>query len=71
MEILGFFPVFYFPDFGSAWLMGLTGTIHILASHTSVGAAMLFAFLSYKAYKEDRPELYGYMKKYGMFLLVF
>ncbi len=70
-EILGLFPVFYVPEIGSAWLMGITGTIHILASHTSVGAALLFAFLAHKAYKEDRPEIYGYMKKYGMFLLIF
>ncbi len=69
--MLGLFPVFYVPEFGSAWLMGLTGTIHILASHTSVGAALLFVFLARKAYKEDRPEIYGYMKKYGMFLLIF
>lgn len=69
--MLGLFPVFYVPEFGSAWLMGITGTIHILASHTSVGAALLFAFLARKAYKEDRPEIYGYMKKYGMFLLIF
>ncbi len=71
MEMLGLFPVFYVPEFGSAWLMGITGTIHILASHTSVGAALIFAFLARKAYKEDRPEIYDYMKKYGMFLLIF
>ncbi|MDZ7817544.1 MAG: cytochrome c [Aliarcobacter sp.] len=71
MDIIGQFPLFYFPEYGSAWMMGMTGTIHILASHTSVGAAMLFAFLAYKAYKEDRSDLYPYMKKYGMFLLIF
>jgi len=71
MDIIGQFPLFYFPEYGSAWMMGVTGTIHILASHTSVGAAMLFAFLAYKAYKEDRTDLYPYMKKYGMFLLIF
>ncbi|RXJ87256.1 cytochrome c [Arcobacter sp. CECT 8985] len=71
MEQIGMFPLFYFPEIGSAWIMGITGTIHILASHTSVGAALLFAFLAHKAYKEDRPELYSYMKKYGMFLLIF
>jgi len=71
MEMLGLYPVFYFPNYGSAWLMGLTGTIHILASHTSVGAGMLFAFLAHKAYKEDRADLYDYMKRYGMFLLIF
>ncbi len=69
--MLGLYPVFYFPNYGSAWLMGLTGTIHIMASHTSVGAGLLFAFLAHKAYKEDRPELYDYMKRYGMFLLIF
>ncbi|TLP35815.1 c-type cytochrome [Arcobacter arenosus] len=71
MDLIGQFPLFYFPDYGSAWMMGITGTIHILASHTSVGAAMLFAFLAYKAYKENRTDLYPYMKKYGMFLLIF
>ncbi|WP_321471513.1 c-type cytochrome [Halarcobacter sp.] len=71
MDIIGQFPLFYFPEYGSAWMMGVTGTIHILASHTSVGAAMLFAFLAFKAYKENRSDLYPYMKKYGMFLLIF
>lgn len=71
MDIIGQFPLFYFPEYGSAWMMGITGTIHILASHTSVGAAMLFAFLAYKAYSENRTDLYPYMKKYGMFLLIF
>ena len=71
MEYIGLYPLFYFPQIGSAWLMGITGAIHIMASHTSVGAALLFAFLAHKAYKEDRPELYDYMRKYGMFLLIF
>ncbi len=71
MDVIGQFPLFYFPDYGSAWMMGITGTIHILASHTSVGAAMLFAFLAHKAYKENRADYYPYMKKYGMFLLIF
>lgn len=71
MEYIGLYPLFYFPQIGSAWLMGITGAIHIMASHTSVGAALLFVFLAHKAYKEDRPELYEYMRKYGMFLLIF
>lgn len=71
MDIVGQFPLFYFPEYGSAWMMGITGVLHILASHTSIGASMLFAFLAYKAYKENRDDLYPYMKKYGMFLLIF
>ena len=60
---MGNFRYFIFPEYGSAWMMGVTGTIHILASHTSVGAALLFAFLAYKAYKEKETDLYPYMKK--------
>ena len=71
MDFLGMYPLFYVPEFGSAWLMGITGVIHMVASHTSVGAALLFAFLAYKAQKENRDDLYVYMKKYGMFLLIF
>ncbi len=71
MDLLGFYPLFYVPEIGSAWLMGLTGAIHIMASHTSVGAALLFAFLAHKAQKENRTDLYDYMKRYGMFLLIF
>lgn len=70
-EFLGLYPLFYFPDIGTAWLMGITGAIHIVASHTSVGAAILFALLARKAYKENRDDLYEYMRKYGMFLLIF
>lgn len=40
MDFIGLFPLFYFPQIGTAWLMGITGTIHIMASHTSVGAAL-------------------------------
>lgn len=71
MDLLGFYPLFYVPNIGSAWLMGITGAIHIMASHTSVGAALLFAFLAHKAQKENRTDLYDYMKRYGMFLLIF
>jgi cytochrome c553 len=71
VDTIGQFPLFYFPEYGSAWMMGITGTIHILASHTSVGAAMLFAFLAYKGYKENTTQYLPYMKKYGMFLLIF
>jgi hypothetical protein len=70
MDIIGQFPLFYFPEYGSAWMMGVTGTIHILASHTSVGAAMLLHFWLTKHIKKI-DDLYPYMKKYGMFLLIF
>lgn len=70
-EILGLYPTWYVPAIGSAWVMGIIGTIHVLASHTSVGASWLFALLETKSYRENRPELMDYIRRYGVFLLVF
>jgi hypothetical protein len=71
MDMLGMYPSFYVPQIGSAWVMGIIGTIHVVASHTSVGAAFLFALLETKAYRENRPEIMDYIKRYGKLLLVF
>lgn len=71
MDMLGMYPTFYVPQIGTAWVMGIIGTIHVVASHTSVGAAFLFALLETKAYREDKPQLMDYIKRYGMLLLVF
>jgi len=69
--MLGMYPTFYVPWIGTAWVMGIIGVIHVVASHTSVGAAFLFALLETKAYREDKPQLMDFIKRYGMFLLVF
>ena len=71
METLGLYPTFYVPWIGSAWVMGIIGVIHVVASHTSVGAAFLFALLETKAYRENKPQLMDFICRYGMFLLVF
>ncbi len=71
MELIGLYPTWYEPGVGSGWVVAIIATIHVLASHTSVGAALFFTYLSTKAYREDRPELLDYVKKYGLFLLVF
>lgn len=71
MDMLGMYPTFYVPQIGSAWVMGIIGVIHVVASHTSVGAAFLFALLETKSYRENKPELMDFIKRYGMFLLVF
>jgi len=65
------YPTFYVPDIGTAWVMGIIGVIHVVASHTSVGASFLFALLETKAYRDDQPQLLEFIRKYGMFLLVF
>ncbi len=71
MEFLGLFPTWYEPGVGSGWVVGLIATFHVLASHTSVGAAIFFAFLATYAYRTNRPELLEFIKRYGAFLLVF
>ena len=69
--MIGLYPSWYVPDIGTAWVMGIIGTIHILASNTGVGAAVLFALLETRAVRDNKPEIMAYIKKYGMFLLVF
>lgn len=69
--MIGLYPSWYVPDIGTAWVMGIIGTIHVLASNTSVGAAILFALLETRAVRENKPEIMQYIRKYGMFLLVF
>jgi hypothetical protein len=71
LDLLGMYPTFYVPWIGTAWVMGIIGVIHVVASHTSVGAAFLFALLETKAYRENKPQLMEFIKRYGMFLLVF
>ncbi len=70
-ELIGLYPSWYVPQIGSAWVMGIIGTIHVLASNTSVGAAVLFALLETRAVRDNKPEIMQYIRKYGMFLLVF
>lgn len=71
MDLISLYPTWYEPMLGSGWVVALIATFHVLASHTSVGAAMLFAYLSHKAYREDRDDLLDFIKKYGLFLMVF
>jgi hypothetical protein len=71
MEFLGLFPTWYEAGLGSGWVVGIIATIHVLFSHTAVGAALFFTYLATVAYRNDRPELLDYIKRYGLFLLVF
>lgn len=71
MDMIGLFPTWYEPSVGSGWVVGIIATIHVLFSHTSVGAAIFFAVLATIAYNRNKPEYLDYIKKYGLFLLVF
>lgn len=71
MEMLGMYPTWYEPVLGSGWVLAVIAVLHVLASHTSVGAALVFAWLATVAYRRQRPELLEYVRRYGVLLLVF
>ncbi len=71
MDVLGFYPMWYVPAIGSASVIAIIATIHVLASHTSVGASILLAYLATKAHRENLPQIYDYIKRYLLGLLVF
>ena len=71
MEYVGLYPMWYEPGLGSGWIVGLIATVHVLFSHTAVGAALFFAYLATVAYRRDQPELLEFIKRYGLFLLIF
>lgn len=71
MDLLGMYPTFYVPGIGTAWVMGIIGVVHVVASHTSVGASFLFALIETRAYRRNEPQLMDFIKRYGLFLLIF
>ncbi|MFE8035290.1 cytochrome c [Thiohalocapsa marina] len=71
MEFIGLYPTWFEPGVGSGWIIGIIATVHVLFSHTAVGAAIFFAFLASYAHRNDRPDLLEFIRRYGLFLLVF
>lgn len=71
MDIVGLYPMWYVPVVGSAFTIAIIASIHVMASHTAVGASILLAYLATKAYRERQPQIYEYIKKYLLGLLVF
>ncbi|MBI5596393.1 MAG: cytochrome C [Elusimicrobia bacterium] len=52
-------------------MLALIATFHMLPSHLATSAMWLSVYLEGKAYREERPELLEFVKKYSKFLLVF
>ena len=71
MDMIGLYPTWFEPGVGSGWIVGFIATIHVLFSHTSVGAAIFFAWLANHAHRHNKPELLEFIRRYGLFLLVF
>lgn len=69
--MLGLYPTWFEPGIGSGWVIALIATIHVLFSHASVGSALLFAWLARRAVTHNRPEYFAFIRRYGLFLLIF
>lgn len=69
--MLGLYPTWFEPGVGSGWVIAIIATIHVLFSHASVGSALLFAWLARRAVTHNKPEYLSFIRRYGMFLLIF
>lgn len=55
----------------SALYVAMVAAFHVLASHLTVAAAWFNLYLERRAVREDRPELYEYLKRSALGLMVF
>ena len=69
--MIGLYPTWFEPGIGSGWIIAFIATIHVLFSHASVGAAVLFAWLANVAVRKNRPAYLAFIRRYGLFLLIF
>ena len=69
--MLGLYPTWIEPGIGSGWIIALIATIHVLFSHASVGGAVLFGWLANYSVRHNRPEYLNFIRRYGLFLLIF
>ncbi|MEW6456373.1 MAG: cytochrome ubiquinol oxidase subunit I [Acidobacteriota bacterium] len=65
------YPIWEVPFLTSGLILGLVAAFHILPSHLSTGAMWFNVFVETKAYRENRPELLEFLKKYTLIILVF
>jgi hypothetical protein len=65
------YPIWEVPHASAGILLAVIATFHILPSHLSVGAMWINVMVERKAYRENRPELLEFIKKYTLLLLVF
>jgi cytochrome bd-type quinol oxidase subunit 1 len=65
------YPVFEIPQFGGPLLIASIASFHILPSHVATGAFWMTYLIERKAYKEDRPELLEFLKRFSLSILIF
>ncbi len=65
------YPAWLVPVLGSGLIIAIIATFHILPSHLATGSFWFNVWLERKAYKENRPELLQFLKKYVLLILIF
>ena len=65
------YPIWEVPNLTAGIILALIATFHILPSHLSTSAMWFNVYVETKAYRENKPELLEFIKKYSLLLLVF
>ena len=64
------YPIWEVPHASAGILLAIIATFHILPSHLSVDTTWINVMVERKAYRENRPELLEFIKKYTLLLLI-
>lgn len=65
------YPIWEVPYISAGMILAVIATFHMLPSHLTIGAMWFNVYVETKAYRENRPELLEFIKKYSLLLLVF
>ncbi|GER94397.1 cytochrome C [hot springs metagenome] len=65
------YPIWEVPNLSAGLILGIMSTFHILPSHLSVSSMWFNVYMETKAYRENKPELMEFVKKYTLLLLIF
>lgn len=65
------YPVWEVPYLTSGLIVALIATFHILPSHLSVAAMWFNVFTETKTYRQNRPELLEFNRKFSKMILIF
>ncbi|WP_456432987.1 cytochrome ubiquinol oxidase subunit I [Thermosulfuriphilus sp.] len=65
------YPVWEVPAVSSAFVIAFIASFHILPSHLATGAFWFNVSIEQKAYRQGRPELLEFLKRYTLLILVF
>ncbi|PLY01529.1 MAG: hypothetical protein C0624_10275 [Desulfuromonas sp.] len=65
------YPIFEVPYFGGPLLIAAIASFHILPSHVATGAFWMAWLIERKAYRDERPELLEFLKRFTLSILIF